>query len=362
MKNIRYPIVLVFLMLLSLPICAYADAGTPLMWVGFLHLTIGNLLIGIAEGLLLAWIFKLKCWKCILYLVGANYFSAFAGLIIIRAFTHHQTLDIYNVWQFLVKMVFFTYGCTLLLEWPFFALCFRGASHWFRKSVVASLIIQTASYLLLFSWYLNAMDRTLHREVNIVPASQIAVPQGVEMYYISENDGGVYCRDFIGNKARKICDLPSRDQHYHYQLNARLSESQNGKIDIYADLSWEWSYRPQYANPVQKDVACTTTLEQSRANQPILRLGEVQHSSWEFRYSDFSGGGIYGKTAQGNTIQFAFETPFCSWLVRHPVQLPGDMVLFQLGERQICIFDAPHRKIAVIAYGNGPLAVIPNKK
>lgn len=31
-----------------------ANAGTPLMWAGMLHLVIGNAIIGIAEGALLA--------------------------------------------------------------------------------------------------------------------------------------------------------------------------------------------------------------------------------------------------------------------------------------------------------------------
>jgi len=35
---------------------------------------------------------------------------------------------------------------TLLLEWPFVALCVRGAPGWLRRSVKGSLIAQTASY------------------------------------------------------------------------------------------------------------------------------------------------------------------------------------------------------------------------
>jgi hypothetical protein len=34
-----------------------ADAGTPLMWAGFAHLTIGNLLIGLFETVVVRWRF-----------------------------------------------------------------------------------------------------------------------------------------------------------------------------------------------------------------------------------------------------------------------------------------------------------------
>ncbi len=34
---------------------ALANAGTPLIWAGILHLVFGNAIIGIGEGILLAW-------------------------------------------------------------------------------------------------------------------------------------------------------------------------------------------------------------------------------------------------------------------------------------------------------------------
>ena len=40
----------VFLCVLALPMVAMANAGTPLMWAGMLHLLFGNALIGIFEG------------------------------------------------------------------------------------------------------------------------------------------------------------------------------------------------------------------------------------------------------------------------------------------------------------------------
>jgi len=50
---------LIFLALL--PTVAYADAGTPLMWAGLFHLFIGNAIIGVVEGLILAILSNRSC-------------------------------------------------------------------------------------------------------------------------------------------------------------------------------------------------------------------------------------------------------------------------------------------------------------
>jgi hypothetical protein len=50
---------LVLFCLLALPCSAFANAGTPLMWAGMLHLVFGNAVVGVFEGLLIAWQFAL---------------------------------------------------------------------------------------------------------------------------------------------------------------------------------------------------------------------------------------------------------------------------------------------------------------
>jgi hypothetical protein len=44
-------------------------------------------------------------------------------------------------WRLLVA----AYVATVVLEWPFVALCYRRLEHWFRTSVKASLLVQTGS-------------------------------------------------------------------------------------------------------------------------------------------------------------------------------------------------------------------------
>lgn len=52
------------------------------MWAGMLHLVMGNLLIGVAEGLLLVRLFGAPKGKSVACMIGANYVSALGrGLV-----------------------------------------------------------------------------------------------------------------------------------------------------------------------------------------------------------------------------------------------------------------------------------------
>jgi hypothetical protein len=61
MKNKKvHRLILLSTFLLLITKNAFADAGTPLMWAGMLHLVVGNAFIGVIEGLLIASIFNVR--------------------------------------------------------------------------------------------------------------------------------------------------------------------------------------------------------------------------------------------------------------------------------------------------------------
>src|SRR5690606_8404289 len=64
------------------PILLLANAGTALMWVGFLHLTIGNVFIALLEGALLHRFAKVAFGRAFLWMLGANFFSTLIGSMI----------------------------------------------------------------------------------------------------------------------------------------------------------------------------------------------------------------------------------------------------------------------------------------
>lgn len=121
------------------------------------HLLFGNLLIGIFEGLLLAWLFHLHKGKSILVLIIANYFSTWVGGILIPLsigfLGNWFNPNLYNALYLIAGFILINWVVTLILEFLFvFFLLKKETNHW-KKSISGSLIIQSASYLLLVVWY-----------------------------------------------------------------------------------------------------------------------------------------------------------------------------------------------------------------
>ena len=159
---------LVVVGLTALPQQASANAGTPLMWAEMLHLAIGNALIGLLEGFLLVWLFRVPRAKAVGAMIAANYTSAWLGGLFIRgAIVAALPMDLNNGWLWFWVMVVVTYGLTLVLEWPFVAWGFRGTQDWLKRSVQASVLVQSCSYILLFGWYWMASGTSIYTKMHI---------------------------------------------------------------------------------------------------------------------------------------------------------------------------------------------------
>ena len=134
------PILAVLMLVQS---AAVADTITP--WVSGTspYLWVAALLLGVLEGAILARVFRLEAARCAVLMILANFLTSWIGLALIGVLPGHDLRD--DPLAALVLVVA-TYVLTLVLEWPFVALCVRGAPGWFRRSVKGSLIVQTASY------------------------------------------------------------------------------------------------------------------------------------------------------------------------------------------------------------------------
>lgn len=82
-------------------------------------------------------------------------------------------------------------------------------------------------------------------------------------------------------------------------------------------------------------------------------------SSWRFSPGFWAVEGLRGNNVEsGEKAWIALETPFVTWAVRNAIHLPEDKVLLQLGGDQICIYDPVENRIALLARGRGPYAVL----
>lgn len=124
---------LILLFLILLPNFVLANAGSPMMWFGFLHLIWINAIIGIYESKILTSKFNVINRKWIIIL--ANYISMFVGLYFIAPhfselggntdFWGGKTrLGEYELGGFLIGMGI-SFIATLIIEFPFYLLALK---------------------------------------------------------------------------------------------------------------------------------------------------------------------------------------------------------------------------------------------
>jgi len=360
----------VVFLICAIPSVAQADAGTPLMWAGTLHLVFGNLIIGLFEGLLLAKVFGLPKGKCIRLLILANYLSAWlGGLIIAKAIAHVLPIGLETAWFFLWVMVAVTYLLTFVLEFPFVARAFRGDPQWRRKSISGSFLIQTASYAILFGWYWLASGTSLYTQTKVVDISSISLPEKVLVYFISAEDGDVYAGSLRRREWRKVFDLNST--HRNDRLFVRPSHQDADSWDLVARLESDDRRKPHFVTVCDQVASVAAPSWRSMNTDPpqyegtwfnfgrVPKLGTAESSSWKFRCGFWAIEGFHGiDTSSGKEVSFSLETPFLAWTVRNATHLPGDTVLLQLGDNQICVYNPEKKEIALLTNGRGPVAVM----
>lgn len=365
-KKSRSLTFLILLGVVAFPQHASANAGTPLMWAGMIHLVVGNAIIGIGEGMLLAWLFSTPKGKSISVMILANYASAWlGGLFIGGSLVHALPMNLNNGWKWFWILVVATYCLTLLLEWPFIAWCFRGTQDWLRRSVLATLVTQSASYVLIFGWYWMASGTSLYTAMNIVDPHELSLPESVLVYFIAPADGNIYRRQLTGGGEQRIFDLHSSNEND--RLFVRASSSDKNCWDLVARLETKDHREPRFVD-VLKDMPVEATPDRRSTLDPpqyygtwfsfgeAPSLGDATHSQWKFRSGFWPIEGLVATSmASGEKVRFAYDTPFGSWNVRNAVHLPSDQVLFQLGNDQICGFDPVSRRVALLWRGRGPV-------
>jgi len=354
----------------AFPQHAWADAGTPLIWAGMLHLVVGNALIGLGEGFLLAWLFSLPKGKSVSAMILANYVSAWLGGLFIRgAIVHAIPMDLTNGWRWFWVMVAVTYCMTLILEWPFIAWCFRGTQDWLKRSLWGSLVVQSASYVLLFGWYWMASGTSLYTKMNIVAPAALSLPESVLVYFIAPADGNVYSRQLAGGGEQKVYDLRSTNDND--RLFVRPSTPDTNRWDLVARLDTKDRHDPRFVEVLTNLLVEAAPDWRSTHTEPpqyegtgfsfgeVQGLGSATNSQWKFwaGFWPIEGLRASNKTTS-ESVRFSYETPFGAWTVRNAVHLPSDRVLFQLGDDQICAFDPVSRRVALLWHGRGPVPVI----
>lgn len=364
MTNRRHAIAFL-LCCLPLTACANAVFSVAALATG-VYLVFGNAIVGLLEGAVLIGLFRATWWKALLVMLAANYVSSIGGLAILPMVASKP--DLYTLWPSLRVAVILAFLVTLLLEWPFIAYCLKGKSRWLVKSILACLVLQTLSYTAIYCWCAKFSWYSLYTETETVSPHEIALPKGLRLYYIAAEDGDVYSRDLAGNQDTAVFDLNSAQALDSLFLQAPAKGAQEWELVAWHQPEDTDRFRETtIVHDVAQDVPRPV---EEKGEEHVFRDGlapklqEAQDSQWEFRSGYDASFRLRGNKEgmPGEYIELSCDMPRAYWHIKNATHLPGDIVIFQLGDDQICLLDANRGKLALLARGRGPVVVVPKKE
>jgi hypothetical protein len=371
MKSIRRYVLAVTVLLGLGARPVLADVGTPLVWGEMLHLLVGNLIIGVVEGLLVAVLYRTGKLRTTLLLIAANYISMLAGVGIFNAISPSPLGDIFgqrapaeitldNVGWYHLRSLLWILGLTVVLEFPFFWFIVRRQPHRYRRAILACGLAQFASYAMLAACYLPVSNMTVLIVERASPPS-FGTNTAAWIYYINPQDGDVWRIHPDGSGRAHFAPLGITNR------NARLSlrrQAPDNAWDLWA-TQWEGSLSAS----ILVTEALTTKGPRSDWNyvyeksmslwdrEPIW-LTDPADCSWDVQAEvGWPDGGLYATHRNGQRVTVGLATPFLRWRTGSASVLPQDQVVFQLGD-QVVLLDLNTRKLGLLALGRGPVVAL----
>lgn len=374
-QTVNRPRVLQWILLgCILPLTLSANAGTPLMWAGALHLTLGNLVIGLLEGGLLIYWLGLRqryFWCALGGMIVANYASSWAAYLILSA-TKGAMAWMTLLWlkPFFLICLAASFLLSLLIEWPLVGWILRHRSKSWQQALLRTFQLHAISYPMLVAYYFPASGISFMTQLDLVDVSDLKPSKPCTVYYLTI-DGASVMRSEIGNERAPegVHDLDPNSRHD--RLFIRSGE------DSFYDL---WllkggAAQEQEAQLILSDIADEAILEDPRkVPYPHLKsngfpmppttdinFGEVP-SLWSEALSAYRTGfwpieGLSSAHNSGEGFHVALETPFLAWTIRNAFEIDEDLLLFQLGPHQICLLHPPTHRLAFLHEGKGPVVV-----
>ncbi len=356
------------ILLMAVP--AWANAGTPLMWLTMGHLFLGNLLIGLLEGLILAKWLKLHPTRAIVVMILANYASCWAGFPIAAEISAHVP-----GWlgaPALRAMVWILIACfavfiivTILIEWPFVWFLIRKSPRAVSRSFPPCVGVQLISYAMLVPVYLMTGSVSLAMNAHIEPAPTFATPASAWVYFIDPDSGQLFRIRLDGSQRESVATTTYSDR------DARLFANRNdfGSLDLCCVMP-EKNTPPVVAIPAFARAAIPLRNERFSREPDTWSNVEFRNSwinpppdQWYIRCGFWPGSGIMVANGSREAYSLSFEQPFSpgGWIFRNAAMYSKKQGVFQLDD-EIVLIDAPTRRLAVLTRGRGPVVVLESIK
>ncbi|MBI2432609.1 MAG: hypothetical protein HYV26_07050 [Candidatus Hydrogenedentes bacterium] len=355
----------------SLPLLGFPAAlagcsafGSPLVASTMLHLLFGSALMGVCQGILLAWWMRLPERRTIYLFIGVNYLCSWVGWIGTYAFARVLPTTIYSFWSYLPLIVAFAYLLTLALAWPFVAVALSEIHGRKLKSFSATVLLQTVSFAVIVAWYWSGSDFSLLEDTHQVPISAIGATSPARVFYIAPGGHEVLTQSMSGAP-----ELVYRAPGVIASLEVRRNRERPGRWDLVAILATGRIdnpevdvVRPAFLSPLEQPIYVNgqsvedlTTLY--RGDSVVAGLGVPDYEGWRFDSGAYFVSG-WKEEDPGSRFLWSMNSPAALWGLSRLTYLPGGFLIICLQDEQICLLDLATRNLALVAHGRSPVVVL----
>lgn len=352
-----------------------ANAGTPLVWFGFVYPFVGATATATVESGLLHRFGLLKDkrvgWRPILL---GNWITTLLGFVFVLfatpladALLKPRPLEAANC--YIVCTWIAAFLLTIAIESAFFAKAMecRWSS---SKCWKATIACNGATYALLVLIAAALGRNTVGSEVRVVPIQDLADTNPGWVYYVESQSNRVQRVRLDGSQSQLTKFIvPTRDSIISIETidgrHARLVSANNSEdvsvliphlgVAGRAALMTGQTQRPEFQSdhPNRRSFGYTfgRTLESpDRENRSNLKFDTFQMYWPEL-------GLTFKQRSPKSTFSVAMGVPFLAWTWNQPTTLPDGRVVAGFGP-QIVVVDIPTRKIAWLAAGRCPAVLL----
>ncbi|MBU2257799.1 MAG: hypothetical protein KJ926_01615, partial [Candidatus Omnitrophica bacterium] len=210
----KYLWLIIYCLFFFAPKCAYAGGISALSVLYTSHMLIGNAIIGIFEGLIIARLFGVRLRRSISIMILANYISMIAGAIGIQPLknTINNHASINNFFPIIIIMLILSYLTTMSIQWFFCFWILKGKEGRGCISLKASIIVNIISYAIFIPFYFSASDISAISNMKIEKSPYFLKTNNAWIYFISLKDGALYKIKANGSDKQRIKDTGSTNQ------------------------------------------------------------------------------------------------------------------------------------------------------
>jgi hypothetical protein len=339
-----------------------ANAGTAMMWMPLLHLSIGNIVIAVVEALLVWAVLRQSLPRCFWIMLAANYTSAGLGLILRGRFNDlvaplFGEPDIFNASARLMAFAAAAFVLTLLVEAPFTLWLTKRAGLRVWWGVAALLIANAVSYTGLAVLYSRASAQTLL--VTLTPVRtgpHVPGDDAYEIWYLDAQTDRVHAVGLDGSHRRQISQTTYPDATYLAVLadedSVLASSVKNYSTERVAALP-----KGSVATADEGRVPAWYGDIDARRFPGLTESVKAWVGEWAGRTTYLWDEG----PPRRELLELAHENALESWRIAYVTVLPDTRLVFQLGRDQICVADPDQKTLALIARGRGPIVIRESK-